>query len=50
MSKGFWDLRQRRRQTFMTLCEQTQTMLCAKCFALFVPLRSGDGVRDDYPR
>ena len=24
-------------------------MLCAKCFALFVLVRDGEGVRDNYP-
>ena len=45
-----WDRRQPRPQTLMTLYEERPCMLCAKCFVLFVLVRDGGGVRDNYLR
>ena len=33
-----------------SLWEERPYMLCAKCFVLFVLVRDGGGVRDNYPR
>ena len=47
--KGFRGWKQPRLQTPRSLHGERPKMLCAKCFTLFVPVRDGGGMRDNYP-